>query len=227
MSTNPPLPSADAPRGPAPCWKTIGTWGERSCPELSVHGHCRNCPVYGAGAARLLDAEVEPDYLAAGARHHAQAKTGTRAGARSAVVFRVADEWFALPAGLFQEIAPVRSVHSLPHRRDALVSGLVNIRGELLVCVSLPAALGLSLSPGPLSATARHAVIGRGADRFVFSADEIAGLHRFDDEAVAPVPATLAHAHAAHTRGMLHWRERPVGLLDEGLLFRTLNRSLA
>ena len=224
-------PRSLSPGSPAPgsdqCWKHIGTWGDRSCPELPAHGHCRNCPVYTAGAARLLDAEVGPDYLAAGARHHAQAKAALRPGARSAVIFRVAGEWFALPSGLFQEIAPVRAVHSLPHRRDALVGGLVNVRGELLLCISLPAALGLAASPGPLPAAARHAVVGRGADRFVFAADEIAGLHRYDDEAVAPVPATLAHAHAVHTRGMLHWRERPVGLLDEDLLFRTLNRSLA
>ena len=226
MSVSPPAHPGDPAAAPDLCWKRIGTWGDRSCPELSVHGHCRNCPVYAAGAARLLDAEVAPEYLAEGARRHAQAKTGTRAGVHSVVVFRIADEWFALPSSLFQEIAPLRPVHSLPHRRDALVSGLVNIRGELLVCVSLPVALGVAASPA-LPATARHAVVGRGADRFVFPADEIAGLHRYDDQAVTPVPATLAHAHAVHTRGILHWRERPVGLLDDGLLFRTLSRSLA
>ena len=227
MSAIPPDRTGDPAAVPDLCWKRIGAWGDRSCPELPVHGHCRNCPVYAAGAARLLDAEVSPDYLAAGARHHAQAKVAARAGAHSAVIFRVADEWFALPSALFQEIAPLRTVHSLPHRRDALVSGLVNVRGELLVCVSLPVALGLAPSSAPPPATARHAVVGRGADRFVFFADEIAGLHRYDDEAVGPVPATLAHAQAVHTRGILPWRDRPVGLLDDGLLFRTLSRSLA
>jgi chemotaxis-related protein WspD len=41
------------------------------------------------------------------------------------------------------------------------------------------------------------------------------------------VPATLAHAHAVHTCGLLHWRERPVGLLDDERLFRTFNEGLA
>src|SRR6187402_2475101 len=104
------------------CWKKIGIWGDRSCPELAVHGHCRNCPVYSTGAARLLDTEVTVDYLAEGARHYAQAKAELRVGEKSAVIFRVAGEWLALPAGIFQEIAPVKPVHSLPHRRDALVS---------------------------------------------------------------------------------------------------------
>jgi chemotaxis-related protein WspD len=209
------------------CWKRIGIWGDRSCPELPAHGHCRNCPVYSAGAASLLDTEVSAEYLAAGARLYAQAKTSTRIGTQSAVVFRVAGEWLALPAGVFQEIAPIRPVHSLPHRRDALVSGLVNVRGELLVCVSLPFALGLDGTTGVLPATARHAVVGRGAERFVFAADEVAALYRYDETDVAPVPATLAHAQAVHTRGILSWRGKPVGLLDDGLLFRSLNRGLA
>jgi chemotaxis-related protein WspD len=209
------------------CWKRIGTWGDRSCPELPKHGHCRTCPVYSAGAAQLLDADVSPEYLAAGARLYAQPKVETRLSAESAVVFRVVGEWLALPTAVFLQIAPRRAVHSLPHRRAALVSGVVNVRGELLVCVSLAAALGLAASAGKPPPTARHAVVGRGADRFVFEADEIAGLHRYDAKDVAPVPATLAHAQAVHTRGFLTWQERPVGLLDDGLLFHTFNRGLA
>jgi chemotaxis-related protein WspD len=211
---------------PDSCWKHIGIWGDRSCVALPTHGHCRNCPVYSTGAARLLDREVSAEYLAAGARHYAQAKAAVRTGARSAVVFRVAGEWLALATAVFQEIAPLRPVHSLPHRRDALVSGLVNVRGELLVCVSLPVILGLATSSAASSATSRHVVIGRGAERFVFAADEVAGLHRYDDQTIVPVPATLAHAQAVHTRGIFHWQQHPVGLLDDGLLLHSLTRGL-
>src|SRR2546422_1979826 len=41
---------------------------------------------------------------------------------------------------LFRSIAEVaerRVIHSLPHRRTGIVLGVVNVRGELLVCVSL------------------------------------------------------------------------------------------
>ncbi|WP_445633698.1 hypothetical protein [Nostoc sp. DSM 114161] len=30
------------------CWNVIGIEGDRSCPQLSIHAHCRNCPVYSA-----------------------------------------------------------------------------------------------------------------------------------------------------------------------------------
>lgn len=208
------------------CWKRIGTWGDRTCPELKTHIHCRNCPVYSAGATRLLDAEVPESYLIEHARHYALAKPALRPGARSAVIFRLANEWLAMSTTVFREIAPLRPIHSLPHRRDRVVTGIANIRGELLVCVSLVAALGLTdgASAGP---AARLAVISREGDRFVFPTDEIAELHRFDDTDLGPVPATLLHAQATYIRGILTWRDRPVGVIDDQLLFYTLNRSLS
>ena len=37
------------------CWNRIGIHGDKSCPLLSEHIHCRNCAVYSAAATRLLD----------------------------------------------------------------------------------------------------------------------------------------------------------------------------
>jgi chemotaxis signal transduction protein len=178
-------------------------------------------------AARLLDVPVTDEYLAEAARRYAQPKAETRSAARSAIVFRLAGEWLALRAAVFQEIAPLRPMHSLPHRRDTVVTGVVNIRGELLVCVALEAALGLAAPAGAHSPQARHAVLGRGTERFVFVAEEIVGLHRFDERELGPVPATLAHQPVAHTRGFFSWQQHAVGLLDDARLFQTLNRRLA
>jgi chemotaxis-related protein WspD len=208
------------------CWKSIGTWGDRSCPELKPHVHCRNCPVYAAGAAKLLDVEVSADYLAEQTHRYAQRKELARPGEHSVVIFRLAGEWLALSTSVFSEVASQRRVHSLPHRRDRAVLGVVNIRGELLVCVSVATALGVTDASGTGPDT-RLAVINRDGDRFVFPADEIAGLHRFDNAQLAPVPATLAHAQAKYTRGILPWQGHSVGVLDDQLLFYTLNHSLA
>ena len=212
--------------GTSSCWKGIGIWGDRSCPELKTHVHCRNCPVYAEGAAQLLDVPVTPEYLAEQTRRYAQRKEVTKLGERSVVIFRLGAEWLGLPTSVFSEISPLRLVHSLPHRRDRVVTGVANIRGELLICVSLGAALGIPGETGTGS-NARLAVVVREGDRFVFPADEIAGLHRFDDEQLAPVPATLSHAQATYTRGLLAWQQRSVGVLDDQLLFYTLNHSLA
>jgi chemotaxis-related protein WspD len=207
------------------CWKHIGIWGDRTCSELPAHLHCRNCTVYSAGAALLLDAEVSADELARRAQHYATPKIEERVGTQAIVVFRLGAEWFSLPAAVWCEVASPRPIHSLPHRRDKVVTGVVNVRGELLVCVSLTTALGAE--PGPKGVAPRFAVIQRASDRFVFPADEIVGLHRYGVEEITPTPATLAHAQAACTHGMLTLENRSVGVLDADRVFQILNRSLA
>ena len=45
------------------CWNRIGVRGDRSCPELAKHTHCRNCPVFAAAGRRFLDAPSPAGYL--------------------------------------------------------------------------------------------------------------------------------------------------------------------
>ena len=45
------------------CWKVIGAWGDKSCPELRQHVHCRNCPVFSTEGRALLDREPPPGYM--------------------------------------------------------------------------------------------------------------------------------------------------------------------
>ena len=40
--------------GVGDCWNTIGVSGDRSCPELNTHIHCRSCPVFAAAARASL-----------------------------------------------------------------------------------------------------------------------------------------------------------------------------
>lgn len=209
----------------ADCWKQIGIFGDRTCPELTAHLHCRNCPVYSASAAQLLDAELSADELTRRAQHYATPKIEERVGTQAVVVFRLGAEWLALPVAVWCEVASPRPIHSLPHRRDQVVTGVVNVRGELLVCVSLAVALGVE--PGLKGASPRFAVIQRASDRFVFPTDEIFGLHRYSAEDITPSPATVAHTQAACTSGMLTLENRTVGVLDADRVFQIFNRSLA
>ena len=61
---------------------------------------------------------------------------------------------------------------------------------------------------------------------FVFPADEVRGVHRFQTPELTEPPATLAKIKLAYTKGILSWQGRAVGLLDAELLFSSLNRSL-
>jgi chemotaxis-related protein WspD len=211
------------------CWNEIGVQGNATCPELQQVVHCRNCPVYSKAGLRLLDRPLLPECRRAWTEHFAQQKQLTSPTRHSALLFRINTEWLALPTPAFQEVAERRPVHSLPHRRQGLVLGLVNVRGELLICFSLGHLLGLA--PSPPCAT-EHTTYDRllvakwDSHRFVFPADEVRGILRFQTPELQEPPATLLKSRLSYTQGILCWQGRTVGLLDAALLFSSLNRNL-
>jgi chemotaxis-related protein WspD len=215
------------------CWNKIGVRGDSSCRELEEHVHCRNCPVHAAAAVALLDREMPADYLADWTRHVAREKPATERDTRSVVVFRIGAEWLALPTIVFKEIVGVRPIHSLPHRRNGLVLGLANIRGELLVCISLRQILQLDETAEPKKEKQRAAdprllVMQHEGGRAACPVDEVYGVQRIYSRDLMAVPATTARATTTYTKAVLSWRQKSVGLLDEHLLFYTLNhRGLA
>ncbi|MGA3169703.1 MAG: chemotaxis protein CheW [Chthoniobacteraceae bacterium] len=214
-----------------PCWNQIGAWGDNSCPELKRHIHCRNCPTYSQAAVDLLNYDIPDDYLDAATRHFADRIETVARGSRSAVIFRIQDEWLALSATLLKEICDPRPIHSLPHQRNPAVLGIVNVRGELLVCISLSALLTtgrtVAESGRDRLARTRLLVASRNGERLVFPVDEVHGVHRFDPLELADAPATVARAASTYTRKMLQWRDNSVGVLDDELLFQSLKRTLS
>jgi chemotaxis-related protein WspD len=212
------------------CWNEIGVHGDGSCPDLQGFIRCRNCPVYAGAGVRLLDRPPPPEYRREWKEHFAREKQAAAPRKHSAVIFRINAEWLALPTEAFQEVAERRPVHSLPHRQHGIILGLVNVRGELLICVSLGHWLGLeNLLPRETLRTVHHRLLvgDWGGNRLVFPVDEVCGIRRFDPQQLQEPPATLARSNLAFTRGILKWEERSVGLLDPDRLFSSLNRSLA
>ena len=212
----------------AACWKRIGIHGDASCPQLQQHVHCRNCPVYSTAAMTLLEAQLPDDYRALWTAHVSRAALRDSEGLESIIVFRLRGEWLALSTRLFDEIAGVRPIHTLPHRHGGLVLGLVNVRGELRACVSLARLLGLhDAQAGAATDTQRLLVARQQRDPVAFPVDEVHGVQRFAPHELQAKPATIALAAASYTRAVLPWRQSFVGLLDEQALFHTIDRSLA
>lgn len=198
-------------------------------------------PVAGAdSASRLLDRPLPASYREDWARHFARPAEAEDAEAMSAgegeaagrrvFLFRLGAEWFALPAGLIDEVTEPRRVHSLPHRRDALVRGIVNVRGELLVCIALAGLIGAAAAEGARGggrAFARLVVIGAGTRRVAFEADEVHGLHVHGAGDLRPVPASVGKATDALATAVIGWEERAVGRLDGAALMAAIDRSLS
>jgi chemotaxis-related protein WspD len=210
------------------CWNKIGIYGDRSCPKLAEHAHCHNCEVYSAAALSLLDRQLPPLYVADWTAHFAKVGTVTERDTHSALIFRVGVDWLGLSTQVVDEVAETRTVRPLPHRRNGIVLGLANVRGELILCVSLAKLLGLTEDkPGETTVPSRLVVLHHEGRRMAFIADEVQQTTRYREADLALPPATIARAAANYTKGVLPWRDRLVACLDEQVLVHSLNRSVA
>ena len=209
------------------CWREIGIAGDRSCELLSRYVHCRNCPQYSNLGRTLFDREMPDDYRREVSEELAAASTAVAEDSMSVLVLRVGSEWFGLRSLVFHEVVAHQKAYVLPFRSGALLAGLVNVNGELLLCVSLEAALGLPAEEKTESGgRPRLCVVGNGRERFAFGVDEILGVRRVSCARLRPVPVTLAKSPSAQTASCFELEGHNVGLIDEQRLFNSLDRSL-
>jgi chemotaxis-related protein WspD len=214
------------------CWNMVGTAGDGTCPELEKYVHCRNCTVYSEKGRSLLDRPPPEDYLEEWAPILAQAKDNEPGETISVLAFRLGREWIAIRSGFLEEVVPRRAVHSIPHRTNNVLLGLVNVRGELLLCVSLAEILHAG-GEGPQKQSGSGAVFGRmvvaaySGDRWVFPVDEVDRIHRLPLSKLEAPPVTITKAATACSRGIFTIGARRIALLDEGLFFDALKGSLS
>jgi chemotaxis-related protein WspD len=177
---------------------------------------------------RPLDAES----LDAATAHYARAREDEARVTASAIVFRVGSEWLALPATLFDRVADVRAVHSLPHRRKGVPAGLVTVGGDLVVHLSLAALLGVA-TDGPVptapaaGAVPRLIVLSDARGRLATTADEVWGVCHYHVAQLRPVPSTLSRALVSFATAMLDVEGRMTGVLDGPRVMDALSAGLA
>jgi chemotaxis-related protein WspD len=236
---------AEEPEGSAPegsCWETIGviSGGRGICPELKRFTHCRNCPVFTRAGRALLERELPPGYQEEAAEALAVEKIEEPPGAESLVIFRIEREWLALPTRLLSEVVDPEKFHSLPHRKNPVLLGVVNVHGDIQLCVSLRALLDIEEAPSAQrdrrpANHRRMMVIGEPGAQWVFPADEILGIDRVRPQLYRRAPVTVAKAGSAYTRAIFSWPLRKKGaaaesvnvaLLDADLILYSLIRNV-
>ena len=209
------------------CWSVIGLRGDRSCPELSKHSHCRNCPTYSQIAATLLE-RAAPDGPGGSAPSYRidSAATG-RSTDKSALVFRLGTEWLAIPLNALDEVVELRAIHSVPHRPNPVLLGLVNNRGELVVCVSLSQLIGVEPDPPAESRKQRLLILRSGSGRLAVPVDEVQQTFAYDDTDLLALPATISPATSRYTTDLLRCPDRVVGRIDVPAMIDAFDRCLA
>ena len=208
------------------CWNRIGIYGDKSCPRLPEHIHCRNCSVYSAAATRLLDRySFEQEHVEQYATRADERKVATR----SLMIFRLGDEWLGLATRCLDEVAPMQPIHSLPHQRSRALQGVANVRGALVPCLSLIELLGLDptlAGPTSLRIMPRMLIMAADGGPVVLPVDEVDGIHNIEEQVLSAASASGEHASAKYTRGVLQWKTRSLRWLDEDQLLGAISRSL-
>ncbi|EPA94640.1 chemotaxis protein CheW [Pseudomonas umsongensis] len=207
------------------CWNRIGIHGDKSCPLLSEHIHCRNCAVYSAAATRLLDryALQQEERASASIAVESEVKT------RSLLMFRLGEEWLALATRSLVEVAPLQTIHSLPHQRSRALLGVANVRGALVACLSLVELLGLDSTSSVASGARvvpRMLIIAAHGGPVVVPVDEVDGIHAIDERILEAASRSGAQASAKYTRGVMQFKGRSLRWLDEDQLMSAVTRSL-
>jgi chemotaxis-related protein WspD len=224
------------------CWNQIGVMGDRSCGELNTVIHCYECPIFAAVGDSLLEREppigyveewreilaetaadsIEPDSDETAIRNHQTI---------SIVIFGLGNQRLAFPVSVLQEVTSLCTIQPIPHRTNDLFLGLVNIRGETLLCASLQTLFNLQPSEDPaakklIAQTSRMIVAGQGEHKWVFPVDRVFGDYRFHQTELQPVPVVVAKAAEAYTQGVINAQGEQVNYLDSELLFYTLERKI-
>lgn len=223
----------------AECWTKIGVAGDRSCPELERFIHCRNCPVMAEAARGFFDREAPEGYLETWGEILQTPEEATDPDAVSMLIFRVGREWLSLSTLVLVEVTEMKPLHTIPHRRGGVLEGIVNIRGQLQLCVSLPRLLGIDVHqadrPVPVidesepsgGTSARLLVIEDREDRWVIAVDEVAGVHSVPRSQLRAVPSTVGQAGSRHAEALVDWRDTVVGFLDADRLLEHLRAELS
>jgi chemotaxis-related protein WspD len=214
------------------CWKTVGVWAKEgpTCPELKRVIHCRNCEVFTQAGRNLLERDLPDEYKDEWGQVLLEKKKEEPTGTFPVVTFRIETEWLALPAQFFAEIIDAVPVHTVPHRKRPVLKGVVNVHGEIQLCISLGHLIGLEPEVPVGDQGKRHQermmVVSKDGDAWVFPVQEIHGVNHIHPGLFQNVPATVSKSKASFTKRIFKWEDRHVALLDEELLFYSLKRSV-
>lgn len=226
------------------CWNRIGVAGDRSCPELSKYHHCRNCPVYSIAARSFFDRSPPDGYRDEAARRYAATIEAEDSEKESVLVFRLGAERLALPLAAIDEVSEPRPVHTIPRRTSSVLRGLTNLRGQLLLCVSLHNLIQAAEAGDDGSAEAidvmrkrsrgdersgvqaaskeRFVVLRRRDDRWVFRADHVVGIDYISRLDYLAVPSTSSDAKSSFCRSVFLREATTIGRLDEDRILDAL-----
>lgn len=130
----------------------------------------------------------------------------------SLLAVRAGGEILAVHATEAAKVVAPSSVHRVPHRSNAVFRGLANHDGELLLCMSIEAALGLPVAE--VSAHRAFVVVELGRERWAFGVEGVIGVTDVDAERMRQPPMTVTAAKSGCVRSLAKIAEGEAIVLD-------------
>lgn len=216
------------------CWTRIGVWGSQTprCEKLDKVIHCRNCTVYTNAGRGLLERAPPPDYVDEWTGMLTRSNQATSKTTKSLLVFRIRDELIAISTRLVKEIVEMGRMHKIPHKDKNVIKGLVNIRGELKICVSVGSLLGIRRyeeayeNQQQVVYSERLIVVAKDGGDFVFPVSEVMGIRRVDPHTMQEAPSTISNSMLPYISGIYRIDNKSIGMIDEDNLFNGLGNIL-
>jgi len=211
------------------CWNNIGIWGHQTprCERLQKLIHCYNCDIYSQAGSKILNRPAQDNYLAEWKNNLRQLREENNADIKSALVFRMGDEWFALASKFIKEITHCDKHHSLPHIKNNVLRGLANVNGELILNVSLGYLFKINKSKISSKYTnERYIIINDDEESFAFPATEVKEIVHYSMEEIKPTPSTINKGTSCFIKGIIRHQNTDVGILDSKLVFDALHKNI-
>ena len=214
------------------CWKTIGIWrtGKTRCEKLDDVIHCYNCETYSLAGRTLLDREAPEGYEQEWTDVLASEKNIQEKNLKSIVVFRLGTEWLSLPVSMIGEITLIRDIFDLPHNHNKNLRGIVNIRGELIICMSLGYLIGVERPDDEWlkqdRSIQRLIMMREGSGYIVFPVSEVHGIARHHPDELNQAPDTIKKTSLSFIKGIIKWQDNNVGCIDEDALTAEILKNL-
>ena len=210
------------------CWNQIGVWKKTGevCPKLAEIRHCQHCDTFINAGLDMLDRDLADDYIAENTKIYALEKEQEDNTLISALFFRIAKEWYAIKTNLLKEIIEVTDIHSIPHQQHEKIMGLVNVRGEIELCIALNSMLSVDIESieknNQVNKQERMVVIHLDSGKYVFLVDELMGIFRINEREVKQTPTSIVHTKQQLISGIFDYEQKHIGLIDEKLLIKIL-----
>lgn len=207
------------------CWSAEGIWGDASCPELAERVHCYNCPVYSEAGKKLFDRRIPVEYIDEWSDEISASANDVPKNGIAFFLFKCAGENLALPMSAVSEGGHDRFIHRIPHKAEGVISGLVNINGELVIAVDIAGLLNIPRENVGDGESVKMIVCSSGDDRFVFRVEKIAGMALVEPDALTNVPITLEKSLGGFVEKMFDYNSQRYGVIDFELLVHAITAN--